>query len=595
MVESDHHLSSDTCRNHSMHGGAAVKSFVTTSRLYSYLFRESRLLWTILAISLTLNLWGIQWGAPKFWHPDEITDRAISMVSARSINPHYFVYGGFPYYVVGAVAIVPVYLLSVIFDPPPPREDSRARNRWWQPRTTRIIIIARMISGVMSTAVVFLTFVIGKILFDKSSAYLAALFLSVSMSFVGVAHFATMDSPTNFWYWLSCVFALFIWKRGDHIWYALAAVTAGFAIGIKVDRLIILLPLLLSHFLRGEGLGFRRLITLAILVPAGYFSANPVLFTSTFEFFDGFTRDMFYQVLKGSGPEQSSYIGILYDMKSGLGLPLFLAALSGLAYGIYNLALNKNTAAIIWLLSTFLPYYFIFGSTSVQSWYLTFFFPPLMLLTAHACVTLINALPQRYAFVAKFAAAALVLYSFMYTVALIVQFSNDSRYLVADWIERNVPVNTTIEIGERGPIISEERYHIIDSLRDQESVEYVRTNRENLERYRPYQKVRQIILDVENWAGQNFGLEVRKQTYLEWFDNLGQYDKPSEELQSIVHQAEYIVLIEDLYPQKLRKLALPSSGYRLAAKYHFVDPFGLRPEFPFLNPPVYIFQRIAAN
>ena len=116
------------------------------------------------------------------------------MVTTQSINPHYFVYGGFHYYVVGAVAVIPVYLQSVIFDPPPPREDSLARNRWWQPRTTRMIIIARMISAVMSTAVVFLTFVIGKILFDKSSAYLAALFLSVSMSFVGVAHFATVDS-----------------------------------------------------------------------------------------------------------------------------------------------------------------------------------------------------------------------------------------------------------------------------------------------------------------------------------------------------------------------------------------------------------------
>ena len=67
----------------------------------------------------------------------------------------------------------------------------------------------------------------------------------------------------------------------------------------------------------------------------------------------------------------------------------------------------------------------------------------------------------------------------------------------------------------------------------------------------------------------------------------------SEELQSNVHQPEYIVFIEDLYPEKLRKLALRNSGYRLAARHHFVEPLGLKAEFQFVNPPV--FQRIAKN
>ena len=60
----------------------------------------------------------------------------------------------------------------------------------------------------------------------------------------------------------------------------------------------------------------------------------------------------------------------------------------------------------------------------------------------------------------------LVLYSLIYTFALVLQFSNDSRYLAAQWVERNVPVNATIEVGERGPVISEDKYNIINSLRD---------------------------------------------------------------------------------------------------------------------------------
>ena len=46
--------------------------------------------------------------------------------------------------------------------------------------------------------------------------------LTMSMSFVAIAHFATVDAPANFWYWLSCLFAVLIWKRGEGLWYVLA-------------------------------------------------------------------------------------------------------------------------------------------------------------------------------------------------------------------------------------------------------------------------------------------------------------------------------------------------------------------------------------
>jgi len=142
-------------------------------------------------------------------------------------------------------------------------------------------------------------------------------------------------------------------------------------------------------------------------------------------------------------------------------------------------------------------------------------------------------------------------------------------------------------------VISEEKYKIINSQRDPESMDFAKSNRAKLEDYRPYQKIRQVILDLENRAAQNFGLHARSQIYVDWFDN-DRYNKASE-LPSNVHQSEYIVLLEDLYPQKVSNLMLPDSGYRLAAKCQFVNPLGLRPEFPFVNPPVYIFHRIASN
>jgi dolichyl-phosphate-mannose--protein O-mannosyl transferase len=216
------------------------------------------------------------------------------MVERRTVNPHHFAYGGLQYYVQAVVAITPALVYARIFDSEPSTLDPQAHNQWRDRQRGRMIQMARAVSALMSALVVCITFVIGTILFDKGVGYLAALLLAVSKSFVAIAHFATVDSAANFWYWLSCLFALLLWKRGNRRWYGLAAITAGFAIGTKVDRLVILFPLLVSHFLRREGLQLRKLFLFAILIPASFVLANPTLITAPFEFLDGVTRDLYF-------------------------------------------------------------------------------------------------------------------------------------------------------------------------------------------------------------------------------------------------------------------------------------------------------------
>ena len=136
----------------------------------------------------------------------------------------------------------------------------------------------------MSTLLVFCTYLMGNLLFNRIVGILAAMFLSLSAYFVELAHFATVDPAANFWYWVSCLFSLFMWKRGGRSWYILTAVTAGFAIGTKIDRVCIFIPLILSHFLRNEGFQLRKLLRILVLVIFGYIFANPTLLVSFFEF-----------------------------------------------------------------------------------------------------------------------------------------------------------------------------------------------------------------------------------------------------------------------------------------------------------------------
>ena len=541
----------------------------------------------ILLLSFALNLWGNRWGAPNLWHPDEVGQRALEMFGNREINPHHFAYGGLPYYVVWVGAIIPVKIYERFVDPPPGSIDTAAGKVWFERERGRVIQMARTISGIMSMLVVGMTFIVGATLFEKRVGYLAALFLSVAMGFVAIAHFSTVDAPANFWYWLSCLFALFIWKRGNLHWYVLAALTAGLAVGVKTDRLMILFPLLASHFLRREGWQWRKLLLGAVLIAIGFIIANPTFVLAPFEFLDGYTRDLFFNANRGV-PGQTSYLKMVEFLRSGLGLPLFALAVVGIVYAIYQLIKRRNSAAIIWLLITIAPYFIIFGSKSeIAQWYLPFFFPALMVFAAHAAVGLLDSAPQRYAVAIKAAIASIFFYSLLHSFAMSWQFSNDSRYLAGEWIEQNVPAHSTIEMLSRGPVLSPGKYAIANPPPDREFYDFARSWRDNLSRDLTYQKIRQTILALEKWAG-GFGLPVRGQPYQAWFDTFtNQYDSAN----GSQTPPDYVLLIEDLQFKTLTKLQKAESGYRLAAQFRYVNSFGIQPFFEFVNPPVYVFAR----
>lgn len=564
-------------------------------------FLEYRFLPMILVLSLTLNLWGNRWGAPQFWHPDEVIRRSISMVFERTLNPHHFAYGGLHYSLVAAGAIIPVAVYDRIFDPKPSRLNTPAHAQWEERHLVRIIQVARSISAVMSTLIVGITFIIGAVLFDRRVGYLAALFLAVSMSFVAIAHFATVDAPANLWYWLSCLSALFIWKRGDRIWYILAAITAGLAIATKIDRAVILLPLLLSALLRREGLRFWKLLTCAALVALSFLLANPALILNFFEFLDGFTRDLFFNfLLDQAGP--TSYARMLGYMNSGLGPPLLAAALAGFAYALYDLARAIHPPGrIVWLLATFVPYMLVFLSKPrINIWYIPLLFPPLTILAAYVCIAAASALSRPYSLVIRSLIAGIAVYSFLHTVALVLQFSRDSRYEVAGWITHHVPEGATIEILSRAkpPGISNDRYRIIDSPPEKESRDPdVRTLR-TLERHHAYERVRQAILGLERWAGRRFGLPVRDVHYRAWFDRIAAHHERLPDAASRIvgiqtRRPDYLVIGRHKQRRIFAALRLPNSGYRLAATFRYVNPFGMQPSFPFVNPYLYMFQREA--
>jgi hypothetical protein len=64
-----------------------------------------------------LNHWGNRWGTPDYWHPDELTGKAIGMYEAGTLIPPTFFYGGLHYYVLEVGAVFPVRAYEKLFDP----------------------------------------------------------------------------------------------------------------------------------------------------------------------------------------------------------------------------------------------------------------------------------------------------------------------------------------------------------------------------------------------------------------------------------------------------------------------------------------------
>ena len=128
---------------------------------------------TLLALivlgSLCLNLSGNSWGTPDRWHPDEMDSAAAGLVAQKTLNPHFFPYGGLQYYVLAVTAVMPVGAYNYLFDRKPAPTDARALAAWRDRKDTRVRVLARATSAWMSTLTVLIAAAIAAVLFGGTT------------------------------------------------------------------------------------------------------------------------------------------------------------------------------------------------------------------------------------------------------------------------------------------------------------------------------------------------------------------------------------------------------------------------------------------
>ena len=199
----------------------------------------------ILAGSLILNLWGIGYGLPDKYYPDEgrIIDNALAF-GTGDFNPHYFNYPALTMYLLFFIYgfYFLVGRLAGFFS------SLRDFQLLFFSNPSSFYLLGRVWVAVTGVAVVALVYRVGKMAFKSQNAGLfAALLLAPLSYFVYHCHFVVTDILLLFFLLLSYLFILGIYRSGKIGYYLAAGAAAGLGIATKYSPILLILPIFLAH------------------------------------------------------------------------------------------------------------------------------------------------------------------------------------------------------------------------------------------------------------------------------------------------------------------------------------------------------------
>jgi Dolichyl-phosphate-mannose-protein mannosyltransferase len=373
--------------------------------------------------ALALRLWGINFGFPAIYRPDEdvVVGRAMGVLHGV-LDPHF---ANWPhlYMYLSAAWLAALRPLFPLFGPAAP------------------YFAVRVLDALIGTATVMLVFAVGRRAYGPASGLVAATLLAVAFLPVRDSHFATLDTPLTFACLLGIWVAIRLAETDAVRWRAAGGILLGLAASIKYNGAVLMASLATAEAIRRRAP--RRVILgalgIGLLGAATFVLTSPFLIIDLSSFSNGLGY-IFHHLSSASQPE----IGYLHIPRLalwfGLDPPLFLLGLAGLVYA----AFRRTTAD--WILLAFvLAYYGLIGAGhSVFVRYADPLVPPLVLLGAHALV----AAGQRLMRPALAIAAAVVIVAFP-GIAHDAAFDHliqqtDTRTQAFDWLAAHVPPGSRV-------------------------------------------------------------------------------------------------------------------------------------------------------
>lgn len=418
--------------------------------------KESWLVVGIFLLALGLRLYGISFGLPYKYHSDEevLVLHALKF-GTGDLNPHWFLYPSLYMYLLfflyGIFFIVGKILgvFHTTFD----------FVTLYFTNASAFYLIGRSATALLGSITSVLLYLIGKRLFNEKVGMIAAFFLATTFLHIQDSHYITTDVPMTFMLTVSFYFCARVLLDGDTKYYILAGLFAGLAGATKYTGIIIVLSLLCAHFLRvidrkerwTETILHKKLGLGSLFVFVGFLIGCPYSILD-FETFWIFIIGNFQQSKVGwlgSGHEAAWLKVFSSYLKNGLGIPLEILSLAGVAH---CLILRKKEGLL--LISFPMVYYLLMaGSRLNLERYWIPIFPMMVLVGAKLIVDLISKIP----FHVK-GYAVLVVGLVMISPAIgVVKYDylisqEDTRTIAKRCVETNIPAGTKIVLEKGGPL-----------------------------------------------------------------------------------------------------------------------------------------------
>jgi 4-amino-4-deoxy-L-arabinose transferase-like glycosyltransferase len=407
-------------------------------------------LWLLLALTLGLRLWGIRQGLPYSYNSDEATHfvpRAVAFFN-HDYNPQYFLNP--PAY---------SYLLHLVFELWFGSAD--AVRRTYVAHPTDAYVVARVVAAVLGTVAVWLTYLAGERLFNRTTALLGAAIFGLGFLPIFYSHLALNDVPALAPGALALYGVAGVLRNGSRRDYVLAGVGIGLAAATKYTGAITAVCLVAAGLCDAAGgaraKALRRLgLALACAVLA-FVAANPYSVLDFAAFHAGVTTQQ--ALAGGSDPEKlgttaaSGSAFYIWTFTWGLGWAPSLAALAGGAL----LIVRRRLALALVLLPAPIAFIIFMGD---QQRYFGRWLMPLFgivsLLGAYAAVEaarwLIRA--RRMPVLLAGAAAAIVMLGQSLAVTIhndAVLSRADTRNVTRAWMVDHVPAGAKVVVE---PVVS---------------------------------------------------------------------------------------------------------------------------------------------
>jgi hypothetical protein len=402
---------------------AALSPTVARNHGWARLRRRRLALPITVLCGLGLRLWGIGFGLPAIYRPDEdvVVGRAMGVLHGV-IDPHF---ANWPhlYMYVSAAWLAILRPIFPLLGPAAP------------------YLAVRLLDAAIGTATVVVVYRFGRRAYGRTTGLVAAIALAVAFLAVRDSHFATIDTPLAFACMLGLSAAYRLAEADTAGRRVASGILLGMAASVKYNGALGFVSLAAAQGLhvRVPRRALTGLAVVGFIGVATFAITSPFLLADLSSFASGIGY-IFHHLAAAHQPE-IGYIHIpRLALWSGLGPPLFLLSLAGLAYA----AIHRTKAD--WILVAFvLAYYGLIGSGHmVFVRYADPLIPPLVILGGRALVAACGRLERPRLFLAA-ALAIVIIPAVAHDLAydhLIQQ--TDTRTQAFEWLRAHVPARARV-------------------------------------------------------------------------------------------------------------------------------------------------------